>query len=249
MDHTNKVVVITGAAKGIGKITAQLFASQGAKVSFCDIDKQAGLDTLSELKSAGYQAFFQQVDITNMADMQSFADATAQEFGGIDILVCNAGAAIKGTFTEISLEDWNKCININLTGTFIACKAVVPHMLKRGHGEIVIISSASALTGTGAGAAYASSKAGVNGFTRALARDLTPKGIIVNAIAPRTIITPLMKDLFTKEELDEKTRQIPLGRIGEPEDIAHWISWLATEESDFMCGEIVMIDGGRTYLS
>ena len=249
MKHTNKVVVITGAAKGIGKVAAQEFAGQGAKVAFCDIDAQAGQETLSELKAAGYQAFFQQVDITNMEDMKSFADATAQEFGGIDILICNAGAAIKGTFSEISLEDWNKCININLTGAFIACKAAVPHMLKRGHGEIVIISSASALTGTGAGAAYAASKAGLNGFTRAIARDLTPQGIIVNAIAPRTIMTPLMKGIFSQEELDEKTRQIPLGRIGEPEDVAHWISWLASEESDFMCGEVVMIDGGRTYLS
>lgn len=249
MNHTDKVVVITGAAKGIGKVTAQEFASQGAKVSFCDIDQQAGQETLAELQSAGYQAYFQQVDITSMEDMSAYADATAKEFGGIDILVCNAGAGIMGTFSQLSLEDWNKCININLTGVFIACKAVVPHLLKRGHGEIVIVSSASALTGTGAGAAYASAKAGVNGFTRALARDLTPKGIIVNAVAPRTIMTPLMRQIFTPEELEAKTQEIPLGRIGEPEDVAHWISWLASEESDFMCGEVVMIDGGRTYLS
>ena len=245
-----KVALVTGASRGIGRAIALELARCGASVAFCcDIDVEGGERTQALIQAEGRPAFFYRADVSKPEDVASMVEATLKALSRIDILVNNAGISPKIAFEDLSLEQWNRIISVNLTGAFLCSKAVVPVMLRQGGGKIIMISSAAAITGSGGGAAYAASKGGMNGLVRALARELVPKGIIVNALAPRTIETSMLTQLYSPSELQRLAKSIPLGRLGQPEDIAHWVAFLASDLSDFLCGEIILLDGGRTLLA
>jgi 3-oxoacyl-[acyl-carrier protein] reductase len=232
-DLSGKVALITGSGKGIGREIALRMALSGAKVVVSDVLAEAGEDACSEIRSKGCEAIFIPMDISDLAAVEKARDAVMAAFGRLDIVVCNAGITSRREFTELTPEEFEKTVRINLTGTFNTVKGLTDPMIKAGSGKIIIISSASAYTGSGGGAHYSATKAGQIGMTRTLAKELGPYGINVNSIAPRTIITDILDILYppgtpAREAL---TEQIPLNRIGTPEDIAYAaVFWLRKKE-------------------
>jgi len=247
-DLSGKVALITGSGKGIGREIALRMALSGAKVVVSDVLAEAGEDACSEIRSKGCEAIFIPMDISDLAAVEKARDAVMAAFGRLDIVVCNAGITSRREFTELTPEEFEKTVRINLTGTFNTVKGLTDPMIKAGSGKIIIISSASAYTGSGGGAHYSATKAGQIGMTRTLAKELGPYGINVNSIAPRTIITDILDILYppgtpAREAL---TEQIPLNRIGTPEDIAYAAVFLASEEGSYISGQTLLIDGART---
>ncbi|CUH94935.1 hypothetical protein P22_1004 [Propionispora sp. 2/2-37] len=246
----NKVVFITGAAQGIGRQIALTMAREGASVIVGDISEQAGDETVSMIKKAHGDALFMALNITNSDSLQTAVDKALAVYGQIDVLVPNASVNARHSFMEISPEEWSRVITINLTGTFYTIRAVLPHMLSQGKGKIIVISSGSAETGSGGGAHYAATKAGQNAMVRNLARDYGPQGITTNAIAPRVIQTEMLDALYpVGAARDNLIQKIPVRRVGQPEDIAELAAFLASDKADYINGQIILVDGGRTYAS
>lgn len=246
----NKIAFITGAAQGIGRQIAVDMAREGAKVIIGDILREAGEATAAFLNQQGGEAVFIPLDITKFDAVQNAAKQIIDAYGKIDILVPNASISTQTNLLEISPEEWNRVITINLTGTFYTIKAVLPYMVAQGSGKIVIISSGSAATGSGGGAHYAASKAGQNALVRNLARDFGPRGITANAIAPRVIQTDMLDALYPHGPVrDSLIQRIPVRRVGLPEDIAELCIFLASDKASYINGQIILIDGGRTYAS
>lgn len=241
-----KVVVVTGGASGMGREICEFIATLGAKIAVIDIIEQKGVETVKEIGGRGGEAFFTRGDVTNEAAIQGCMEKINAQFGGIDILVNNAGIATLVSFEEMTLEVWKRLVEVNLTGPYICTKAALPYLSVRG-GAIIMISSGSSITGTGASAAYAASKGGLNSFVRALSRELAPKGIRVNGVAPRSIESELLTKIYSREYLDQMAREIPVGRMGTYDDIAHVVAFLASDLSSFISGETLLIDGGRTF--
>lgn len=251
MELKNKISVITGAAKGIGKCIAKELASKGSKVIILDYDKDLGNITKEELLNLGYDVDFIQVDVTNYESLLDAKKNIVGAFGDVDILVVNAGISIKHSIQEISIEEWNNVINLNLNGSFYTVKAFYEQFEKKIHeddGRIIFISSGSAITGTGGGAHYSASKAGQHGLMRAISKELGKKGVTVNAIAPRVIVTDLFNELYSTEQARQDLMdKIPIGRFGYPQDIASLALFLASKQSSYIHGQIIVVDGGRTY--
>lgn len=246
----NKVVFITGAAQGIGKQIALTMAREGARVIIGDISQQAGEETVSMIQKEHGGAVFIPLNITNPDNLKIAVDKALATYGKIDVLVPNASVNAQNSFMEISPEEWSKVITVNLTGTFYTIRAVLPHMLSQGKGKIIVISSGSAETGSGGGAHYAATKAGQNAMVRNLARDYGPQGITANAIAPRVIQTEMLDALYPAGAARDKLLQkIPVRRVGQPEDIAELAAFLASDKADYINGQIILVDGGRTYAS
>lgn len=244
----DKVALITGAGKGIGRQIALEVAREGAKVVIADISEEDGQTTCQAIKSEGRQSLFMKVDVSKLEDIRNCAESTMSEFGRIDILICNAGITFRRDFLELTPQEWDKTITINLTGTYFTIKGILPHMLERRNGRIIVISSSSAITGSGGGAHYAASKAGQHGMVRNLARVLGPQGITVNAIAPRVIAGEILDRLYPSGPArDEIIQQIPVRRLGTPEDIAGMALYLASDKAGYINGQIILLDGGRTY--
>ncbi|MFZ7119714.1 MAG: SDR family NAD(P)-dependent oxidoreductase [Eubacteriaceae bacterium] len=244
----DRIVFITGGAMGIGKAIAQDMCREGAKVIIGDISKESASKTVEEIKSSGGQVCFKQINVTDLQGLQIAAKEIEEEVGSIDILVVNAGISIKKPVEEIDETLWDKVMDINLKGSFLTVKAFLSHIKKSEHGKIVIISSGSALTGTGGGLHYAASKAGQNAMVLSLAKELGPVGINVNAIAPRVIQTDMLDALYPDEKSrKELINKIPIRKIGQPEDIAYMASFLASDKSSYLHGQIILLDGGRTF--
>lgn len=242
-----KVTVITGAGKGIGQGIAEKFASLGAKVVILDFDKVAGAKTVADLTANGTDALFIQVDVTQPQDLVTARSKIIATFGGVDFLIVNAGISYRHEVREVSLEEWNRVMDVNLNGSFYTIKAFYEDF-EENKGKIIFITSGSAITGTGGGAHYAASKAGQHGLMRALSKELGPKGVNVNAVAPRVIQTDILNTLYpTEESRQELVKKIPLGRIGQVEDIANITAFLASSESAYLHGQIILADGGRTF--
>ncbi|MCH3965848.1 MAG: SDR family oxidoreductase [Clostridium sp.] len=245
---SGKVVLVTGASRGIGMITSRTFAEKGASVYMLARNDNLGIGLQTEFRNRGLDVRYLHMDITDKNNVDSVVDKIIKKEDKIDILVHSAGQSMRTRFIDMSYEEWAKVINVNLNGSFLICKAVGQHMIKRKYGKIVIISSGSALTGTGGGAHYATSKAGQIGFTRALANELSRYNINVNSIAPRSINTELLNKLYpTQEKRKILIDKIPIGRIGEPEDIANIALFLSCEDSSFISGQYILADGGRTF--
>lgn len=241
----DKVVIITGGSRGIGRGIAQLFADEGAHVVIVGRDEESLKSATSAMVKEGGHVMGLQGDVAKACDMEKMVDDTMAKFGRIDILCHNAGIYPLARLETMTLEEWQKVIDTNLTGTFLAVKACIPAMKKQGKGKIVITSSISgpqtALPGY---SHYTASKGGVAGFIKTAAVELAKYHINVNAVEPGNIITEGL-EAVGPEHIQNMIRAVPLGRLGTPQDIAHAVLFLASDGADYITGQSLIIDGGQ----
>ncbi len=240
----NKVALVTGSARGIGRAIAELLARRGASVVIADVRAELAATTAQEIAvSTGQHTLAVTVDVVNSESVKAMVDRALVEFGRLDILVNNAGITRDNLIMRMEEADWDLVLNINLKGAFNCSKAVVRTMMKQRYGRIVNIASVAGLAGNAGQANYSASKAGLVGLTKSLARELGSRQITVNAVAPGFIPTDLTKDL--PAELKEASlKMIPLGRWGSTDDIAAAVAFLASDEAAYITGHILSIDGG-----
>lgn len=249
-----KAAIITGGASGIGAAAVRLFAMEGADVAVADLDERRGLELIGQLKADGHRAIFVKTDISKKDGILSLLEQAKAAFGKINILISNAG--LQGPLAptaEYPLEAWHQLIGVDLRGTFLLCKYGLPHLIEQGGGSVVVTGSLSAFDAAGMVAGYAAAKAAVCSLTKAMAYDYGKYQIRVNAICPASVSTALLQkgvadmNLTPEEEKAYLARQLsgyPLGRLGTPEDIARLMLFLAGEDSSFMTGGNIIIDGG-----
>jgi NAD(P)-dependent dehydrogenase (short-subunit alcohol dehydrogenase family) len=243
----DKVAIITGAASGIGKATAKLFAEHGAKVVVADIDKDGGSQTVTQIQNGGNEAIFVETDVTLKVDTEKMVAQTVETYGKLDILFNNAGIAMRLPVAELPEADWHRCLDVNLTGVFLCAKAAIPAMQKNGGGSIINMSSIYGVVGADVRAAYVASKGGVTNLTRGMALDYAENNIRVNCICPGFVETPLVAGVIkTPEEYQALADKHPMCRLGQPEEIAYGALYLASDESAFVTGIALPIDGGYT---
>lgn len=244
MKLKDRVAIITGSARGIGKAIALTFLREGAKVAIIDLDKERLEILKKEIKKENKEAMTIFCDITKSSEANEMVSQVQICFGRIDILVNNAGIIRRGTIETVTEEDWDRVIAVNLKGTFNCCKAVVEIMKQQGYGKIVNISSIAGKMGDITSApGYGPSKAGVDALTKTLARQLARYGINANAVSPHAIETE-MSAQWSEERRKEIIASIPLGRLGKPEDVAEAVLFLASDEASFITGEILDVNGG-----
>jgi NAD(P)-dependent dehydrogenase (short-subunit alcohol dehydrogenase family) len=241
-----KVAVVTGAASGIGRTSAQFYARDGAKVVVSDIDPDKGEETVQSIKQAGGEAAFVQADVSSPEQCQEMAHFVMERFGRLDIAFNNAGIGGEQNPTaDYSIEGWQKLIGINLSGVFYCMKYQIPAMLKSGGGAIVNMASILARVGIENSPAYVTSKHGVIGLTQNAAIEYSRLGIRVNAVGPGFIRTPLIADLESNEEIRKQLVAMhPIGRLGEPEEVAELVLWLSSDKASFVTGSYYPVDGG-----
>jgi NAD(P)-dependent dehydrogenase (short-subunit alcohol dehydrogenase family) len=250
---TGKTAIITGAAQGIGLATAQCFVSEGARVALVDIKVEQGKAAADLLASRGATAIFEQVDVANQASVERMVANVVERLGPPDVLVNNAGIAVFRDPLEMIEADWQRCFAVDLDGVWHCCRAVLPHMLKQGRGDIVNIASVHSFKIIPHCFPYPIAKHAVMGLTRALAIEYADRDIRVNAIAPGYIGTEIVENIFAEAPdpatLRRETNELhPVRRIGRPEEIAWAVVFLASDEARFMTAECLVIDGGRSTL-
>ena len=242
----NKIAVITGGTSGIGKATAKLFAREGASVAVVGRSEEKGNAIVKEIISSGGKAIFVKCDVSKEEDAKNMADQVIKEFGQIDILYNNAGVVEFGAAHETEEKSWDKMLDINLKGVYLCSKYAIPHMQKQKKGSIINTASVAGIVGFPGIAAYCASKGGVHILTKNMALDYAPDGIRVNDICPGVIETPMTIDAFGEEGVSDQAEVHPLGRVGTPEDIAYAALFLASDESSFVTGTSLIVDGGFT---
>lgn len=242
----DKVLVIGGAA-GIGREISLDFANKGHQVAVADIDRSA-LDTMIQQSSAEQNLHVFDVDVSSWESVSEMARQVIEKFGHIHTLVFSAGITKKLSLDEVDWALWKKTMAINLHGLFFSIKAVTPYMIERKEGSIVIIGSGSAITGSGGGIQYYASKGGAFGLMRSLVKELGSSGINVNVVAPRVIQSQMLDSLYPTEESKQAIiNEIPIGRLGKPSDISELVQYISAKEANYIHGQILMLDGGRTY--
>jgi len=239
----DKVAVVTGGGRGIGKATAALFGREGAKVVVADLDSAAGEQTVAELKGEGIACIFQALNVADRAQVDQVFQAAVEHFGRVDILVNNAGITADGWLAKMSEEAWDRVIAVNLKGVFNCAQAAAKLMLTQGSGCILNAASVVGIYGNMGQTNYVATKSGVIGMTKTWARELGPKGIRANAVAPGFIMTDMMATVPEKvlKMMEEKT---PLRRLGTAEDIARAYLYLASDEASYVNGVVLSVDGG-----
>jgi 3-oxoacyl-[acyl-carrier protein] reductase len=244
MKLKDRVAIVTGGARGIGRAIALSFVQEGAKVALVDVDKEKLEVLKNENKKEKGKIIAIPCDITKSGDVKEMVDQVRKGFGRIDILVNNAGIIRRGTIETVTEEDWDRVIEVNLKGTFNCCKAVAGIMKQQGYGKIINVSSIAGKMGDITSApGYGPSKAGIDALTKTLARQLAQYGINVNGVAPHAIETE-MSAQWSDERRKEIIASIPLGRLGKPEDVANAVLFLASDEASFITGEILDVNGG-----
>lgn len=243
-DLSNKVAVVTGGRRGIGRAIAMLLAQRGADVLIGDCTEDPGKGTAAEIAAAtGRRVIANCVDVAKYESAVEFIEGAVEHFGRVDILVNNAGITRDNLIVRISDADWNAVLDVNLKGAFNCCKAVARRMMKQRYGRIVNITSVAGIAGNAGQTNYASSKAGLVGLTKSLAKELGSRNITVNAVAPGFVTTALTDDL--PQDLKEAAiKMTPLGRFGVPEDIARAVAFLVSDDAAFITGQVLSVDGG-----
>jgi 3-oxoacyl-[acyl-carrier protein] reductase len=243
MELKDKVAVVTGGARGIGLTCAATLAREGANIVLADINGEALEQAAEEVRKEGVEAITMTADVTAADEVDSLMSSAIEKFGSLDILINNAGVTRDTLLLRMKKEDWDFVININLNGTFNCTKSAARYMMKQRSGRIINIASVIGVMGNAGQANYASSKAGIIGFTKAVARELAPRGVTVNAVAPGFIDTDMTRTIPQKAR-DELMHQIPMKRLGKPEDVANCIRFLALPGSEYITGQVIHVNGG-----
>ena len=240
MRFENKVVMVTGGAAGIGRVTAESFASEGARVAICDVNVEAGQEAA---KALGPDASFEQVDVASSEAVSNWVDAVVEKYGQIDVLVNNAGITRDGLIMRMKEEDWDAVISINLKSAFNCIKSVSKIMVKQRSGRIINLASVVGVMGNPGQANYVASKAGMIGLTKTVAREFGARGITVNAVAPGFIETDMTAVLSDKAK-EAMLSIVPLQRAGTPSDVADAITFLASDQAAYITGQVLHVTGG-----
>jgi len=245
----DKVAIITGAGSGMGRVAAQMFAAEGAKVLVAEYDEKAGAETADLVRAAGGEATFVQTDVSSETDAAAMVAAAKDRYGRVDVLYNNAGVMpeLDHSVVDTDVATWDQVMAINVRGVFLGCKYAIPHMVEQGSGSVINISSFVALLGCSVPQdAYTASKGAVLSLTRSLAVQFGPHGVRSNAICPGPIETPMLMDWLVKDEAARQTRlaRNPTGRFGKPEEIVNVAIYLASDESRWTNGAHFVIDGG-----
>ncbi len=243
MKLTGKVALVTGAAQGIGRAIALLLARNGADIVVSDINLEKAEETAKEIRAIGPKATAVKVDVSSLSDVERMVEAIIEKLAKIDILVNNAGITRDKLILRMTEEDWDAVLGVNLKGTFNCTKTVIRHMAKQRSGKIVNIASVVGEMGNAGQANYSASKAGVIGLTKTIAREYAQRGVNVNAIAPGYIETPMTEALPEKAK-EELKKLIPMERLGKPEDVAEAVLFLVCEESSYITGQVLNVNGG-----
>ena len=241
---SDKVAIVTGSGRGIGRAIAMGLSGAGAAVVINDIGPAAE-ETAAEIRAAGGKSLAVMADVSAAADAARLIDTTLDAFGGLDILVNNAGITRDGLLLRMSDEDWGKVIAIDLSSVFLCTRAAIKPMLKARRGRIISIASIVGLIGNAGQCNYSAAKAGIIGFTKSVAREVASRGITANAIAPGFIDTDMTRKL-SDEQRQELMSRVPLGRLGSPEEVAHAVIFLASENAACITGQVLTVDGGMT---
>ncbi|MDT4970184.1 MAG: hypothetical protein QOG22_327 [Pseudonocardiales bacterium] len=249
----DRVALVTGGGSGIGLAAANLFAAEGAAVAVVDVRAEAADEAAGKIVAEGGRAIALVANVADAAEVAAAVDRAAAEFGRIDALYNNAGVNSAGSVADAAEDDWDRCFDVNVKGTYLFSRAVVPHLRAAGGGAIVNQGSVAGLVGVPNFAAYCAAKGAVVALTRSMAIDLAPDGIRVNAICPGTVFTPLMEPMLRARGdgdlaagLAKTVVKYPIGRLGNPEEIARVALFLASDDASFVTGSIVTADGGMT---
>ncbi len=240
----DRVAIVTGAGQGIGRALALGLAREGAKVVVAEINEKNALAVQREIQAEGGTAFASPTDVSNEASVQAMVSDSLRQFGSIDILINNAGIFPVSSVEEMREEDWDRVIGTNLIGAFLCSRAVAGIFLQQGSGRIISITSGRAFQGAKNAAHYASSKAGIIGFSKSLALELGPRQITVNVICPGITDTAQPRGHQSEEQIYAQAQKIPLGRIGQPEDLLGAAVFLASDAAAFITGQTVIVNGG-----
>jgi len=251
IDLRGRIALVVGGSRGIGGAITEMLARAGAVVIFTHLDPPQLLDRseslVARIKEKGGQATAVLLDACDAAGMTSLAERTMQQYGKIEILVSNVGQNVARPVENVTQEEWRRFIDINLTSAFNSVHAVLPHMVKAGYGRIILIGSSAVYSGGGGAIDYAAGKGGLCGMMAYLAKEYTRKGILTNIIHPCLIETDLLRVRYSGEAARAKLiAQVPVGRLGKPEDVAGLVAFLVSSYGDYICGQSVLLDGGRT---